>query len=317
MKPILLFLLILSLGGNLEPLGIQTAGAQEKPPEKNKKEAAEKKKKEDELKPRLEQITNKDGLQFACGVFPSDKGKLAVPVILIHEWNGQAPPYLPLAIALRDAGCYVVTPDLRGHGQSKTYVDAAGQTRPFDVTKMNRLDLQAIVSRDIEGIKNFLKAQNDAEKLNLNALTLIGVGEGGVLAAQYAALDWNFPDAGNKKQSKDVRAVILISPEGNVQGMNYDAATRHPFVSRLAWQIIAGKRTDQGETADKLAKQIDRTRRGAQGGGLDLFLVNSTASGPQLVRESREVIPRIVEFVRLNVIGGQEQFFPWVSRKGE
>lgn len=270
-------------------------------------------KKDEVPKPRLETITTKEGVPLACGYFPSGAGKKAVPVILIHEWEGMAPPYMPLATALRDAGCAVVTPDLRGHGQSRTFVDARGQTREFDLSKMNRNDVLAIINRDIEAIKKFLKEENDAGKVNLNALTLIGVGEGAVLAANYAALDWNFPDTGHKKQSKDVRALVLISPEKNLEGVAYDAATRHPFVSRLPWQIIVGSQSPQAEDTDKLVKLLERVRRGAVAGPLDAPPINSRASGANLVRESREVIPRIVNFVKANVVDKQENF-PWVSR---
>ncbi len=276
-----------------------------------------KSKDQEALKPRLETLTTRDGVKLACGVFPSDKGKKAVPVIIVHQWDGSAPQYLPLANALRDAGCMVCTLDLRGHGQSRNYVDARGQARQFDTSRMNRNDVQAMINTDLEAVKKFLKAENDAERVNLNALTLVGIGEGGILAANYAVLDWNFPDSGKKKQSKDVRALVLVSPEKTLQGFGYDGATRHPLVSRISWQIIAGGNSPQADEAEKIQKQLERSRRsGPTAGPVDLFLPNSPASGPDLVRSSRDVIPRIAAFVKANVVDRQDQF-PWVSRVGE
>ncbi len=274
-------------------------------------------KKKEALKPRLEKLVTADGVQLACGYFPSDKEKEAVPVILIHHWEGAAPPFLPLVQALRKAGCAVATPDLRGHGGSKTYVDFRGNPKEFDLSRMNRNDIMAMLNRDIEAVKKFLKQENDAGKLNLNALTLIGVGEGAVLAANYAVIDWNFPDLSRKKQSKDVRGLVLISPARNLKGLSYDTAARHPFVSRLPWLIVAGEGSLEIEEAEKLEKQLERVRRGgAVAGPVQLLTPRSQASNVELVRGSREVIPGIVDFVTKTVIAHQANY-PWIDRSGD
>jgi pimeloyl-ACP methyl ester carboxylesterase len=275
------------------------------------------KKKENPLAFRLETVTTKDGVQILCGYFPSDKGTKAVPVILLHEWKGSAPPYSPLAEALQKAGCAVITPDLRGHGGSRTYTDVRGQTKEFDVSRMTRQDVQAMLARDIEAVKGFLKSENDAEKLNLNALTVIGFGEGGILAANYAVLDWNFTDIGDKKQSKDVRAVVAVSPERVFLGNTFDLGTRHPFVSRLPWLILAGQQSSQASEAEKLHKQLERLRKtGPTAGPAELALLPTSFANVRLVRETRDCIPRIVNFVNTQVIANQEKF-PWVNRSLE
>jgi pimeloyl-ACP methyl ester carboxylesterase len=275
------------------------------------------KKKPDPLAFRLETITTKDGVPLACGYFPSDRGKKAVPVILLHEWKGMAPPYSPLAEALQKVGCAVVTPDLRGHGGSRNYTDARGQVKEFDLSRLNRGDVQAILARDIEAVKGFLKTENDAEKVNLNALTIIGFGEGGILAANYAAIDWNFTDIGNKKQSKDVRAIVAVSPERVLQGFNFDAGLKHPFVSRLPWLILAGESSSQAAEAEKMHKQLDRLRKaGSAVGPASLVLVKSQAENVRLVRETRDTIPKIVDFVKVQVVEQQDKF-PWIKRTDE
>lgn len=272
--------------------------------------------KKDELKPRLETLKTRDGVAIACGYFPSDKGKEAVPVVLVHPWKGSAPPFMPLAEALQKAGCAVITPDLRGHGMSKKYLDVRGVEQEFKISRMNRKDVAAMVKIDLESVKKFLKEQNDEEKLNLNALTLVGIGEGAILAANYAVVDWNFPDVVAKKQSKDVRALVAISPARTLEGFGYDIATRHPLVSRLPWLIVVGGDSPQAKEADRLHGQLDRIRLAGGGFPVEIVTVASNLSNEHLVRGSKEVIPAVVDFVKSQVIENQKNF-PWVSRKGE
>lgn len=271
--------------------------------------------KKDDLKPRLETLKTRDGVPLACGYFPSDKGKEAVPVVIIHHWKGSAPPFLPLAEALQKAGCAVITPDLRGHGMSNKYMDVRGTEQEFNFSRMNRKDVGAMINVDLETVKKFLREENDDEKLNLNALTLVGIGEGAILAANYAVVDWNFPDVSSKKQSKDVRAIVAISPARTVEGFKYDIAARHPLVSRLPWLIVVGGDSPQASEAERLHGQLDRLRLSGGGFPVELKTVASNLSDDQLVRGSKEVIPAVVDFVKSQVIENQKNF-PWISRKG-
>src|SRR6056297_2165573 len=49
-------------------------------------------------------LTTRDGVNLRAIYLESKKAKQAVPVMLIHEWGGQASPYLDLAKTMQKAG---------------------------------------------------------------------------------------------------------------------------------------------------------------------------------------------------------------------
>ena len=61
--------------------------------------------KDEAEKPRAVELVTKDGMKLSAAYFPSNKGKDAKTVLLVHEWRGQSSPYKKLVFALREAGC--------------------------------------------------------------------------------------------------------------------------------------------------------------------------------------------------------------------
>ena len=270
----------------------------------------------DDLKPRLETLLTADGVPLRCHYFPSDKGKNAIPVILIHEWKGQASPYVPLAMALQKAGCAVVLPDLRGHGASRTYLARGGEEREFDLSRMGRADVAAILLRDLETVKRFLKEQNNAGALNLNALTLVGVREGCVLAINWAITDWNFPNIGAHKQGKDVKALVLVSPVKLLHGYTVDAMFRDAFVWRLPTLIVVGQNSPEAEEADRLYRRLEVQRKRTQLGAADVLKreqVDTSLSGASLITRGPGAASAILSFVGEQMVANADRI-PWVAR---
>ena len=268
------------------------------------------------LKPRPVKLKTKDGLDLNAYYFPSDKGKEAKTVLLVHEWQGQASPYAKLVVSLRDAGCAVLAIDYRGHGKSKSYTDARGEKGQFNIAQMSKRDVENIINFDLEKAKGFLKEENDRGKLNLNAMIVIGVGEGCVMAARWAQRDWSFPSVGRQKQGQDVKAMVFISPEKQIKGTAIDPTLANPAILQLPIMIVAGTDSPEAAEARRVAKRIEsikkRMGRG-EASGFQLKMLDTGLSGPSLVNDYASVVPSITKFVKSEVEISDE-VNPWIQR---
>lgn len=299
-----------------QPKPGQPKPAQPKPTQRPQTPAAPKEEVKEELKPRLEKVTAKDGMKLQIGYFPSDRGKKAAPVLLIHEWSGQSSPYIPLAQALQSQGVAVALLDIRGHGRSKLPDnDRSSRSRNDSPTKQK---LEVVAKFDLEAANKFLKRENDAGKLNLNALTVIGIEEGAILAMNWTVMDWSWPTLGNKKQGQDVKAMVLISPVRTVAGIHGEIALRHPVVSRLPVMILSGSTPKENSEAARLKGMFEKARLPGRFDDtvplpVAAIRVRAKLSGAGLVRGTKGLAERITKFVVENVANKQDDF-EWISR---
>ncbi|QDT06105.1 Alpha/beta hydrolase family protein [Rubripirellula lacrimiformis] len=271
-------------------------------------------KEDPKLKPRPVTLKTKDGITLRAFYFPSDKGKEAVTVMVVHEWQGQASPYLKLVMALKNAGCAVLVPDYRGHGGSKEY-NYRGKTKTFNVAQMSKRDIESIILMDLETSKGFLKEENDAGNLNMNALVVVGIREGCVMATHWAARDWSFPSVGSNKQGQDVKGLVLISPEKQIKSIALDQALMSPTILQLPIMVVAGKESPEGSEAQRIIKRVEGVKRRAGGGtvtGFEGKMVDTALSGHSLVNDVSEVIPDIVQFITSEVNATEGN--PWIQR---
>lgn len=162
-----------------------------------------------------EDFITSDGVQLVGTYYPSTVGKEAVPVMIIQDLDEDRKTLHPLALALQEQGCAVVTLDVRGQGDSNKYVKKLpGKNdvveKPIGKLAINKETLRRMVEIDIETFKRFLNRQNNDGKLNVKKLCLVGVGgSGSALATAYANLDCSWASQG---QGADVRALALVSP---------------------------------------------------------------------------------------------------------
>jgi len=287
-----------------------------RPPAANTKPANNAPEGEEELdlKPRLVTLQASDGMAIRCAYYPSDKGKQAVPVIIVHGWEDQAQPHANLAALLQQRGFAVMLPDLRGHGGSVNARDAAGRIIQLEPKRMSRVDLRMIMSGDLEAVKAFLREENNASRCNLNALAVIGIQEGCIFAANWAVTDWEWPSLPGEKQGQDVKALVMVSPARSLKGFNADLPFKHVAVSRLPTQFIAGASSAEAKEVDRIAKVLDRVRASdPTAGRLDVQLPNTSLSGERLVNQFNGTMEVIAQFLETE-LQQRIELFPWVQR---
>lgn len=268
------------------------------------------------IEPKDVTITTRDGISLAATYYASKLGKDAVPVILLHGAKGRRGDFKSLALRLQEAGHAVIAPDLRGHGDSGSprSGDRTGNLRPADLT--------AMVTQDIEAVKNYLIDRNNEGELNIEKLCLVGTEMGSVVALNFAARDWSWPPLATGKQGQDVKGLVLISPEWSYRGLRINDAVAHPRVRKdLSVIIVVGKRgSKQYADARRLFSTLERFRPTpppeelAEKQTLWLRALPTSLQGADLLNEKRMGVPAMIEkFIEVRLVGTNIR---WQERHG-
>lgn len=207
-------------------------------------------------------LTTKDGVQLQATYYPSSAGRQAVPVVMLHDFNETRAVFDPLARALQNpptpasptapqiASRAVLAVDLRGHGGSKFSQTADGSTVELESNRFQPGDFRAMVDLDMEAVRSFLVEQNDIGQLNLNSLGLVGSGMGANVALLWAAKDWAAPPLPVRKQGQDVKALVLLSPRWNFNGLMLRDPLRFPPIQRQLSVLLAYGAEDREVSKD-------------------------------------------------------------------
>jgi pimeloyl-ACP methyl ester carboxylesterase len=278
-------------------------------------------------------VTTKDNMQLKLTYFPSTAGQEAIPVVMLHDFNETRAVFNPLALALQNppeptaasqakiAPRAVVTVDLRGHGDSKAGTAPDGTPVELDANRLKPADFEAMALFDMEAVRTFLVQQNDAGALNLNKLCIVGSGMGANVAMLWAARDWATPPLPVRKQGQDVKALVLLSPRWNYNGLNLMGAMKFPPVQRQLAIFLAFGAADRdvlkdGENMRKIFARFHpepQPDQAQQQQDLVLVAPKTNLQGTKLLTAQEFNLGlRIAGFIEANL--GRKSY-PWVQRK--
>lgn len=193
-------------------------------------------------------LETKDGMSIKATYYGGTMKKETVPVVLVHGFEGQRGDFHQFALYLQSQGHAALAPDLRGHGQSKI---RNGVPITVNTDKMTRPDLESMVL-DLEACKKFLLDKNNAGELNIELLTIVGAEFGATVAVRWAAADWAVRDLPSYKQGKDVKALVLLSPQPPFKAVSMrEALTFPPIQSMVSMMIVAGSQDSKSNAEAK------------------------------------------------------------------
>jgi len=255
-------------------------------------------------------LETSDGVSLAMWYYepPEDANPLAT-VILVHDFEGSHKTVEPLAMALSEAGCTVVAPDLRGHGASKRQGgrDSALESRQLRKSDLEliaagtggRLREQSAVRGDLETVHAFLASRGSTT----NRLVVIGCGAGATFAALWTAADWAWPPIASGPQGQQVQALVLVSPVWAAKGLSLlpalgTEALRHAVpvmvlagtgdrdAIRVYDQLKRQRPQDWFEQRAGVEKSMGKNVEGAKDASLILLQLGTTLSSEKLVDDA-------------------------------
>ncbi len=263
-------------------------------------------------------LETRDHVVILATYFASNKGKKAAPIIILPGWEGRRTQFGPLALALQKQGYAVIVADLRGQGGSIRRRVVGGQDIAIKRDKMRTGDLEAMVL-DVRTVKKFLMKEHRAGKLNIDLLCVIGSELGALVAMNWAMLDGNWPDIPVYKRVRNVRALVLISPETSFKGLRNRTALASPVLrSQLSVMIIAGKKGSAYSDAKRIHGTLTRYRAPVPDDKQerlrrqDLFLITRSTSlqGVKLINARIGVDRDISGFLQLRLLAKADDY-PW------
>ncbi len=192
--------------------------------------------------------------------YPSRLKENAAVVVLLHMQGGSRLIWTRkggLAEGLQKEGFAVIAADLRKHGQSKptSGVKAAGKKKGGG-SKLTRFDYQLMVTSDMEAIKKFIFSEHQKKRLNMRKLGVVAAGMSSPVAVVFAANDWSKKPhsdaptvAARTPRGQDVRALVLLSPQGSLPGMTINRPMKF-LKGKAAFLVCVGERRSRVPLAD-------------------------------------------------------------------
>ncbi|MDB2686083.1 hypothetical protein N9Y42_02625 [Mariniblastus sp.] len=302
---------------------------------------------ESENAPEKVTLETKDKVELVCTYFPpvapekpdaskdaaaapetepeskSAAGKRTITYIILHDWKSSRKDTKALATFLSARGNAVITPDLRGHGDSTRVIGVEKAINSEDFTG-NEI---GSTIEDIETCKRFLVKKNNAGELNVDMLAVIAIGETVPLATEWVVKDWSFaPYSKGIKQGQDVKFLIMIAPEKKLGPFSMTRITNAPiFAGQTALPTIVswGTSSKTAKDSQSILNRLKKKRPEKEDETVEektLFLapLQSSRSGVQI--GSDQTLTKLWQFFDKTVSGKLNQNIdkmPWQDRSKE
>ena len=209
-----------------------------------------------------EMVTTADRWQIPFTYHQSAAGKDAPVVILLHmrgsnrnEWKSNG-----VAEELQRQGYAVIAPDLRQHGEAKP---VGGTASGPDAMKARDYRTMAGPGGELEALKLFLFEEHQKEKLNMAKLAIVAPGMTAPIAANWAAYDWSKPPyndapvvATRTPRGQDPKALVLLSPESNVPGLQITRPLQSLRSTGLGFLVMHGDVPEDSRDSTKIHQQL-------------------------------------------------------------
>lgn len=202
-------------------------------------------------------LDTKDGVKLAATYLAATKGKDAPAIICLHMYKGNRRDMLGLGMLLQKEGCAVILPDLRGHGDSTTVVQG-GKEIKFDAATMPPAQFTNMITQDMETVKKFLLAENNAGKLNIERLGIVAAEMSNQVAVKWTVMDWAWPVLPTLKQGQDVKAIVMLSPTMAFRTLNMSQELQNPqspMRDKISVLLVCGAEDRASATNAKLIQQ--------------------------------------------------------------
>ena len=271
-------------------------------------------------------LETKDGVKLGITYYPSNRGKEAVPIVMLHDLKESRAVFSSLAQKLsaptepeQDSHA-VITVDLRGHGSSTSargFNDRQGSYE-LDASSFKPQDFTDMVLYDMEAVRKFLVTKNDEGALNLNQLCLMGSGMGANVALSWAAVDWSTPELPRIKQGQDVKMLLLASPVWNYKGLKLNIPIREPGVQReVTMLIVYGEGNGKAKKdARNILKNVERFHPEPRRGEIPevaIWPIDTELQGTRLLVDPQfDMLPQFESFIKAHL---SEADIPWLPRR--
>ncbi len=167
-----------------------------------------------------------DGVVLSVVYYAGIHGRETIPVVLLHKHHGRKADFFQLIEALWEKGHAILVVDLRGHG--KSLLNKRNPDRPLSSETLRRDDFIAMVGYDMMAVEKFLAEKNNNGELNIDKLCVVGAEMGATVGLYWTRLNWDRGGNTLGKRGQDVKALVMISPQSDVPGLNLQMALKPP-----------------------------------------------------------------------------------------